>query len=113
LVPVPPESREQLAGGLIDRLTRGDVRTALRQQLAELEQAPTRAVAVAARLIRYATVTHMIHNMLPAGRSVTYVPAEGEEIPSIPVVDALEPASAITATTDAIAEEGQAEEGRG
>jgi hypothetical protein len=46
----------------------------------------------------------MVHNMLPAGRSVTYVAAEGEEIPSIPVGDDLEPASAITATTDAIAE---------
>jgi len=51
--------------------------------------------------------------MLPSGRSVTYIPAEGEEIPSIPVGDALEPASAITATTDAIAEEGQAEDSRG
>jgi hypothetical protein len=55
----------------------------------------------------------MVHNMLPAGRSVTYVPAEGEEIPSIPVGDVLEPASAITAATDAIAEEGEAEQGRG
>jgi hypothetical protein len=51
--------------------------------------------------------------MLPAGRSVTYVPAEGEEIPTVPVSDELEPASAITATTDAIAEEGRAEESRG
>jgi len=85
------------------------VRMVLRQQLAELEQSPTRAVAVAARLIRHVTVAHMIHNMLPAGRSVTYVPAEGEEIPSIPVADALEPASAITATTDAIVEEGEAD----
>jgi hypothetical protein len=104
-VAVPPESREQLAGGLIDRLTRGDVRSALRQRLAELEQSSPRSVAVAAGLVRYATVTHMVHNMLPAGRSVTYVPVEGEEIPSIPVGDVLEPASAITATTDAIAEE--------
>jgi hypothetical protein len=104
-VPIAPEGREQLAGGLIDQLTRGDVRTALRQRLVELEQWPDRAIAVGAGLVRYATVAHMVHNMLPAGRSVTYVAAEGEEIPSIPVGSDLEPASAITAATDAIAEQ--------
>ena len=103
-VAISPEAREQLAGGLIDRLTRGDVRLALRQRLVELEQEPDRAVAAGAGLVRYATVVHMVHNLLPAGRSVTYVAAEGEEIPTIPVADDLEPASAITATTDAIAE---------
>ncbi len=112
--PIPAEAREQLAGGLIDRLTRGDVRSALRQRLAELEQWPNRAVAVGAELVRHATVVHMVHNMLPAGRSVTYVAAEGEEIPTIPVGDDLEPASAITATTDAIAErESEIEADRG
>ncbi len=112
-IPVPPEFREQLAGGLIDRLTGGDIRTALRQRLAELDQLQNRAVSTSARLIRHTTVVHMVRNMLPAGRSVTYVPAEGEETPTIPVSDALEPESAITAATDAIAEEGQAEEARG
>lgn len=112
--PIPAEAREQLAGGLIDRLTRGDVRSALRQRLAELEQWPNRSVAVGAELVRYVIVVHMVHNMLPAGRSVTYVAAEGEEIPTIPVGDDLEPASAITATTDAIAErESEIEADRG
>ena len=83
-VPVPAEFREQLVGGLIDRLTRGGIRTALRQRLSELDQSLHRSVAVSAKLIRYATVMHMVHNMLPAGRSVTYVPAEGEEIPTHP-----------------------------
>ncbi len=113
LVTTPAEDREQLAGGLIDRLTRGDVRAVLRERLAELEQSPSRAVATSAGLVRYATIVHMVHNMLPAGRSVTYRAAEGEEIPTLPVSDELEPASAIMATTDAIAEEGQADEGRG
>jgi len=54
-----------------------------------------------------------VHGMLPAGRSVSYAAAEGEEIPTIPVGDELEPESAITATTDAIAEEGAGEIGRG
>ena len=112
-VRVPQEFREQLAGGLIDRLTRADISLALRQRLAELEQSPNRAVTVGAGLIRHATAMHMVHNMLPAGRSVTYVPDEGEEIPTLPVVSDLEAQSAITAPTDAIAEEQSAESGRG
>jgi hypothetical protein len=81
--------------------------------LAELEQSGNPAVAAGAGLVRHATVMHLVHNLLPAGRSVTYRAAEGEEIPTLPVGDELEPASAITAATDAIAEEGQTEEGRG
>ncbi len=111
--PLPAEAREQLAGGLLDRLTRGDVRVALRQRLAELEGASHRAVVAAAGLLRHATATHMVRNMLPSGRSVTYTIAEGDEVPTLPVDSAIEPGSAITATTDAIAEEGKAEEGRG
>jgi hypothetical protein len=111
--PVPPEFREQLAGGLIDRLTRTDVDVALRQRLAELEQSPNRAIGVSAALVRHATVMHMVRGMLPAGRSVTYVAVEGEEIATIPAASDLEPESAITAPTDAIVEEASAETGRG
>lgn len=111
LVPVLPEFREQLAGGLMDRLTGSDARTALRQRLSELEQSPQQAVAASAGLIRYATAAHMVHGLLPAGRSVTYVAAEGEEIPSLPVSDETEPASALTAATDVIVEEEPSEGG--
>ena len=55
----------------------------------------------------------MVHNMLPSGKSITYVAADDEDIPSIPVGDEAEIESAITATTDAIAEEGNGEVGRG
>ncbi len=103
--PVPSEFREQLAGGLMDRLTRSDLSVALRQRLTELDQSPNRAIAISAELLRHATALHMVRGMLPAGRSVTYVAVEGEEIPTLPVNNALDPASAITATTDAIAEE--------
>ena len=113
LLPIPAEAREQLAGGLIDRITRFDLRIAVRQRLAELEQSKDQAVAASAVLIRHATAMYMVHGMLPAGRSVTYTAGEGEAIPSIPVSGGLEPESAITATTDAIVEEGQAEAGRG
>lgn len=112
---VPANEREQMAGGLIDRMTRADVNAILAQRLAELENASSPPVAVSAGLIRHSTARHMVYFMLPSGRSVTYQAAEGDEIPSIPVGDALEAASAITAATDAIAEgeAGAGEEGRG
>ena len=114
LVPVPPEFREQLAGGLIDRLTRANLALALRQRLGELEQSPNRAVAVSAGLLRFATGEHLIRQLLPSGHTVQYTAADGEEIPSLPLPAESEPGSAITAATDAIAEEhGEAEAGRG
>jgi hypothetical protein len=111
---VPSESREQMTGGLMDRLTRTDLRTGLRLRLGELEQSSNRPIAVCAGLLRHAIAEHMVHNMLPAGRTVQYTTAEGEEIPTIPVKSDLEPESAITAATDAIAaEEYHGEVGRG
>ncbi len=110
---VSPENREQLAGGLMERLTRTDLRVALRARLLELEGSGSDAVAAAARLIRHATVLYMVYQMLPSGRSVTYQAAEGEEIPTIPAGGELEPESAITAATDAITEEESREAGRG
>jgi hypothetical protein len=70
-------------------------------------------VAASARLIRLATASHLVHGLLPSGRSVTYTSAEGEGIPSIPAGQDLEPDSAIMAASDAIVEEGTAEAGRG
>ncbi|HTP00661.1 MAG TPA: hypothetical protein VMJ64_04750 [Anaerolineales bacterium] len=110
---VPASMREQSVGGWRQRLARQDVHLTLRQSLSQLEQSPERSVAVSAALVRHATAMHMVHNMLPAGRSVTYRPEEGEEVPSIPVADAIELQSAITATTDAIVEESDTETGRG
>ena len=111
---VPGESREQMTGGLMDRLTRTDLRTALRLRLGELEQSSNRSISVSASLLRHAVVRHMVHNMLPAGRTVHYTTAEGEEIPSIPKKSDWEPESAITASTDAIAaDDERGETGRG
>jgi len=67
----------------------------------------------AAELLRYATATYMVHGMLSSGRTVKYVAEDGEEIPAVPVSDMTQRGSAITATTDTIAEEGGAEDGRG
>jgi hypothetical protein len=113
-VTVPKEAREQMTGGLMDRLTRTDLRTALRLRLGELEQSSSRAVSVSAGLLRHAIAGHMVHNMLPAGRTVHYTAADGEEIPTRPVKRKLEPESAITASTDVITlEEERGEAGRG
>jgi hypothetical protein len=48
---------------------------------------------------------YMVHNLLPAGRTVTYRPNEDEQIPTIPVEDNA-PESAITQASDAIVEDG-------
>jgi hypothetical protein len=113
LVTVPPEHRDQLAGGLVGRLTHRDLRAAIRQRLAELSQSEHPAVAASAMLLRYAGVIHMIYDVLPSGRTVRYrEPADGG-IPHEPLDNGLEPESAITATTDAIVEEGEQEAGRG
>jgi len=113
LVQVPADHREQLVGGLLDRITRIDTRLAIRQRLTELAQSPHESVVAAAQMIRHATARHMIHAMLPSGRSVRYLALDGDAIPSVPGGDKLEPVSAITQASDAIVEEGKEDSGRG
>jgi hypothetical protein len=114
LVTIPQNQRAYLAGSFMNRLRKVELYKQLRHSLAELEQSPDRAVSVATSLLRHAAVMHMVHDLLPAGRTVSYKLAdEWETIPFIPEDDALEPESAITAATDAIAEEGKTEVGRG
>jgi hypothetical protein len=102
---LPAGYREQTLGGtgIFDRLARVDVHQLLRQRLAELEHDPQREVSASATLLRYTTVIYMVHVMLPAGRSVKYEAADGEEIPTLP--QAAGPRSALTAATDALTEE--------
>ncbi|RPJ22131.1 MAG: hypothetical protein EHM33_24440 [Chloroflexi bacterium] len=114
LVTIPQNQRTRSAGSFINRFRKTELYKELRHAFIELEQSPDRAVSVAAGLLRHATVMHMVSHMLPAGRTVCYTPAEEDEsIPFIPEDDGLEPESAITAATDAIAEEGNGESGRG
>lgn len=103
--PIPPGYRDQLVGGLLERLTRTGLSVVLRQRLDELEASGIEGVSVSAGLIRFATAMHMVNDLLPSGRSVTYFAAEGEEIPSIPSGTGGEAGSALTAKTDAITEE--------
>jgi hypothetical protein len=100
-LPVPSEMRQQIIGGFMGRLTHADLQTALRSRLLELEQSSDPAISSSALLLRYSTAHHMIHNMLPAGRSVQYTTMNGDEIPSLPVTGKATSASALTASTDA------------
>jgi hypothetical protein len=114
LVTIPQNQRAHSAGSFMNRLRKMELHKQLRHSLTELEQSPDRAISVATSLLRHAAVMHMVNNMLPAGRTVTYKIEDDEEtIPSVPEGDAFETESAITAATDAIAEDGKAEEGRG
>jgi hypothetical protein len=100
-ITIPEAHRQNMVGGFLQR----DVHELLMRRLNELEKSADQAIAVSAGLLRYATAMHMIHNILPSGRSVTYRADEDEQIPTIPVEDnALE--SAITQAGDAIVEEG-------
>jgi len=109
---IPESERTHIVGSFGDRLVRRDVHITLRQKLTELESSTNKGVALGARLLRYGAVQYIVNDLLPSGRSVTYEAAEDEEIPSIPVAG-IEPESAITASSDAIAEESPEEIGRG
>lgn len=109
---VAPKEREQTLGGMQNRLLGKDVREELRHRLNALEQSPDPAIATSAALLRYAAAVHLVYNQLPSGRHVEYLPDGDEEIATLPAAD-LEPESAITQDSDAIAEDGAAEEGRG
>ncbi len=106
-VSIPEAQRQNTVGGFLQR----DTRELLTRRLNELEKSDSQEVTVSAGLLRYAAVTHMVHNLLPAGRMVTYRADGDEQIPSIPTGDDA-PESAITQASDAIAEDGD-EGGRG
>jgi hypothetical protein len=110
---VPEAFRKQTVGSFRDRLSGRDAHVTIRERLAELESATLQGISVSAGLLRFASAQHIVRNMLPSGRTVVYTAAEGEEIPSLPVTSAADPGSAITAETDAIAEDGKADNGRG
>lgn len=111
-ITVPAEQREQVVGGFLNQLRRRDAKEELRQRFNELEQSPDQAISASAGLLRYAAAIHIVHNALPGGRSVEYRPDEDEDIPTLPLADT-EPESAIRQASDATAEEGKPEAGRG
>jgi len=113
-VTVPARSRVHTVGSLLfDRLTKANVRSKLRHALSELEQSPDNAIASSAGLIHYTAAVHLVHNMLPSGRTVVYRTEHEDEIPSLPIVGESDLESAITQASDAIVEETAGEAGRG
>jgi hypothetical protein len=98
---VPTEFRHRVVGSRLGMFARTGPRQSLSGHLAALEHNAHPAVAASAGLIRHAVAVHLIHNLLPAGHSVVYVPAAGEEIPTLPVKRIGELDSALTLASDA------------
>ena len=82
-ITIPESARRIKVGGLLQ----SDVREPLMQCLNEMEKSADQGIAVSAGLLRFAAAVHMIHDLLPAGRTVTYRPCDDELIPTIPVED--------------------------
>lgn len=113
IVTIPETQREQNVVNLLAVFLPDGLRGAILQRLRILEQNPDQAISAGASLLRYATATHLVSVLLPAGRSVTYRPDKEDAIPSIPEGDGA-PESAITQASDAIAESDTPDEvGRG
>ena len=109
---IPGGMREQVVGGWTKVFQRQDSRDQLRQRLNFLEQSSDQTIITSAALLRYATAVHLVYQMLPAGRSITYRAEDGEQIPTIPVGNGAK-GSAITALTDAVSGEDESDDGRG
>lgn len=105
---IPEAQRNEQVGAWLQR----SVREALLRRLNELEQSPDQAISGCAALLRFVTAVHLVSNILPDGRSVSYRADGDEAIPSIPGEDRLSE-SAITQAGDAIVETGECEAGRG
>ena len=101
MLTIPEAQRQNVVGGFLQR----DARELLMRRLNELERSPDQAVVVGAGLLRHASALRMVHDLLPAGRTVTYRADDDEQIPTIPVEDNA-PESAITQASDAIVEGG-------
>jgi hypothetical protein len=80
---VPAEFRTQVVAGLLGRLPAKDIRAAIRRRLNQLEQSNYPAVAVSAQLIRYAVVSYIVRDMLPAGDSVNDATAENADAAAV------------------------------
>jgi len=81
---VPPKARQQCVYGIVERLRTREISKAVCRHLDALEASSNYAIAAGAGLVRFATAKLMIHDMLPAGRTVTYISLQGEGIPCEP-----------------------------
>ena len=63
-VEIPADFRVQSIGGFLSRFPLKDIRSAFRQRLLHLEDSMYPAVAVGARLLRYAVARHIVHDRI-------------------------------------------------
>jgi hypothetical protein len=99
-IPVPIKHREQVFDGFFNRLVHTDLYIALNSRFLKLENSANMAVSSSAILLRHALVMHLVHNVLPEGKSVQYATENGDEIPNIPLPDENLSGSVFTVGTD-------------
>jgi hypothetical protein len=80
----PVVRRNWATGGRLSHLSPGWQAGALSRRFDRLESSADAATAVAATLLRHATAQALVHDLLPSGRPVSYLPAEEGDLPSIP-----------------------------
>ena len=97
-----PAVRRYTVGAPLKRLSRFEKRAELVRHLNALEQRFNPDLAVCGKLFRLALARVIVYHLLPDGHNVHYKPYLGDDIPSIPVGEGQ--ASALLATTDALAE---------
>jgi hypothetical protein len=102
-IPIPLGYREQVLGGLLNRLMHTDLLVELRRRLLELEHSTNLAVSYSAILLRHVIAMHLVHHILPVGKSVQYIAEKKDDIPSIPLSNESMSDSIYTAETDAAA----------
>jgi hypothetical protein len=95
-LPVPNDRRQQRVNGRSNPLVHINLEISLCKRLSELDQFSNRAVSLASRMVRHAIAVYMVHTMLPSGHTVNYIPAEGEDIPTIPLTDGSQALSNLT-----------------
>ena len=73
---VPDELREQRVGNFRDRISKLDVHATLKRRFTELEQSSEESVSLCSGILRYASASYMIHDLLPSGRQVKYLQSD-------------------------------------
>jgi len=100
-IPIPVGYRQQELGGFLSRLKHTNLRTALSSRLSDLENSENLAVSYSAILLRHVLVMHLVHSILPVGKSVQYIAEKKGDIPSIPVYNESLSGSEYTADAEA------------
>jgi hypothetical protein len=101
---VPSDQRKQSVSGRLDWFTHSNLLALLRVRLDEIEASSYEAVSICAHLIRFAIATYLVHNLLPAGRSVVYRLADNDEIPTIPAGEGSKSDATINSAAEVVKE---------